>query len=94
VIEADSFHYKHQTYQQHLSRLDLQSAEAVLWDIMDETLHVRFGQKWVPALMKRYGYTGTVEDLVAECRQILLANTVNPLQKMHAAREPRERSPL
>jgi hypothetical protein len=55
---------------------------------MDETLHVRFGQQWVPALMKRYGYPGTLEALVAECREILVANTVNPLQRRcaeHAA---------
>jgi len=81
VIEADSFKYKHATYRRHLARGDLDSAEAVLWDIMDETLHVRFGQQWVPALMKRYGYTGTLEALVAECREILVANTVNPLQR-------------
>lgn len=84
VIEADSFRYKHQTYQQHLSRGDLDSAQSVLWDIMDETLHVRFGQKWVPALMQRYGYADSLENLVGECRQILLQNSVNPLQKKFA----------
>ncbi len=40
VIETDSFKYKHKTYQQHLARGDMESAESVLWDIMDETLHV------------------------------------------------------
>ncbi|MBL9215356.1 MAG: DUF455 family protein [Opitutaceae bacterium] len=90
VIEADSFRYKHQTYQQHLARGDLESAQAVLWDIMDETLHVRFGQKWVPELMQRYRYEGSLEALEAECREILRTHTVNPLQRKYA--EP-ERKP-
>lgn len=87
VIEADSFKYKHKTYQQHLQRGDFQSAESVLWDIMDETLHVRFGQKWVPLLMQHYRYSGSLDSLVAECRQILLENTVNPLQRKCAEPE-------
>jgi len=56
----------------------------VLFDIMDETLHVRLGQKWVPVLMARYGYKGKLDELVDECRKILLENTVNPLQKRSA----------
>lgn len=90
VIEADSFKYKHQTYQQHLARGDMESAECVLWDIMDETLHVRFGQKWVPLLMKRYNYPGSVDTLVAECRQILVENTVNTLQRKHAVQSSQQ----
>lgn len=88
VIEADSFKYKHQTYQQHLAAGDMASAEAVLFDIVDETIHLRFGQQWVPELMKRADYTGTLEELVAECREILLAHTINPMQKAsaHSAR--------
>ena len=85
VIEADAFKYKHSTYQQHLQAGDLESAQAVLFDITDETMHVRFGQKWVPALIKRYGYDGALEQLVDECRQILIKNTVNPLQRQAAA---------
>jgi hypothetical protein len=81
VIESDSFAYKHQTYQDYLATGDHASAEAVLYDIIDETLHVRWGQKWVPQLMARAGYGGTIETLVAEAREILGRHTVNPLQR-------------
>lgn len=80
VIEADSFKYKQKTYQEHLRNEDIPSAEAVLYDIMDETLHVRLGQKWVPRLMERYEYKEPLEALVTECREILRANSVSPAQ--------------
>jgi len=81
VIEADSFAYKQATYQQHLQHGDHASAQAVLFDIADETMHVRWGAKWVPELMKRYGYDGTVEQLVAECRERTAQNSASPLQR-------------
>jgi hypothetical protein len=80
VLETDGFKYKHKTYQEHLQNNDIESAEAVLFDIIDETMHVRLGQKWTPKLMERYGYEQPLENLVAECRQILLANSVNAVQ--------------
>jgi hypothetical protein len=88
VIEVDSFRYKHQSYQKYIANNDHASAEAVLWDIMDETTHVRFGQKWVPELMKRFEYRGTADELIAECRDLVVKNSVNPLQK-NAAGAPR-----
>jgi hypothetical protein len=90
VIEADGFKYKHETYQEHLRNQDLESAEAVLYDIMDETMHVRFGQKWVPRLMERYHYEQPLEKLISECREILMANSVSPLQKLvsHSVQRP------
>ena len=84
VIEADSFKYKHATYQEHLRRQDNESAEAVLFDILDETIHVRFGQKWTPKLMERYSYAGSLDELVTECREILISNSINPLQRESA----------
>ena len=59
VIETDSFAYKHQTYQEYVTNGDMDSAEAVLYDITDETLHVRWGQKWTPKLMEAARYQGT-----------------------------------
>ncbi len=81
VIEADSFAYKHRTYQHHLTRGDVASAEAVLFDIIDETMHVRWGQKWTPRLMEKAGYAGDVDALVRECREILRRHSTNPLQQ-------------
>ena len=86
VIEADSFAYKHETYQKHLEHGDHESAQAILFDITDETMHVRWGKKWVPELMKRYGYEGEVADLVKECRELTAKNSANPLQRGSAER--------
>jgi hypothetical protein len=54
---------------------------AVLYDIMDETLHVRWGKKWVPELMRRYGYAGTLPQLVDECRELVRARSLSPKQR-------------
>ena len=49
-------------------------------------MHVRWGKKWVPELMKHYGYEGDVDDLVAECRELTAKNSSNPLQRSFADR--------
>ena len=85
IIEAGAFKYKHETYQKHLEAGDIESAEAVLFDITDETMHVRLGKKWVSQMLKPCGYDGTLENLVDECRQLVLKHTVNPLQRRAAA---------
>ncbi len=85
VIEAGSFPYKHETYAAHLAAGDAESAQAVLYDITDETMHVRFGTKWVPEMMKRAGYTGTFAQLTEECREITARNTLAPMQRDAAA---------
>lgn len=85
VIEADSFAYKRETYREHVEHGDDESAQAVLFDIADETLHVRWGAKWVPELMKVEGYEGSVDELVAECRAHTTANSASPLQRAAAA---------
>ena len=81
VIEADSFKLKHASYQRYLEIGDLASAQPIMYDIIDETMHVRFGQKWLPALMKRYAYTGSLSDLVKECRGIAAARSLVPAQR-------------
>lgn len=86
VIEADSFAYKHETYQQHVARGDQASAQAVLFDIIDETMHVRWGRRWVPELMRRYGYDGSVEDLEQACRMRTRKESANPLQRALTSR--------
>ncbi|HUN09355.1 MAG TPA: DUF455 family protein [Aggregatilineales bacterium] len=81
VIEADSFKLKHASYQHYLEQGDMESAQPIMYDIMDETMHVRFGQKWVPPLMKHYGYAGTLDDLITACRQIVATHSVAPAQR-------------
>ncbi|MFW5696752.1 MAG: hypothetical protein ACOCXR_03090, partial [Phototrophicaceae bacterium] len=81
VIEADSFNLKHTSYQHYLEQGDLDSAEPIMYDIMDETLHVRFGQKWVPRLMAHYGYADSLQDLIQECRMVVARHSVAPAQR-------------
>ncbi len=84
VIEANSFAYKRETYQQHFANGDHASAQAILYDIIDETMHVRWGSKWVPKLMERYGVTMSKEAFVLECQQITARQSFNPQQRSAA----------
>ncbi|MEO1664876.1 MAG: DUF455 family protein [Chloroflexota bacterium] len=81
VIEADSFKMKHDSYQKYIEVGDMDSAQPIMYDIMDETMHVRFGQKWIPPLMTHYHYEGRVEDLVQRCREIVAKHSVAPAQR-------------
>jgi hypothetical protein len=85
VIEADSFKLKHESYQRHMQAGDTESAEAVMYDIMDETMHVRFGTKWVPQMMQHQGCDKPLDDLIAECREIVLSHSVAPAQRVAAS---------
>ena len=85
IIEAGAFKLKHASYQRYLQDGDLESAHAIMYDIMDETMHVRFGQKWVESLMKHYGYQQSLDELVEECRGIVATHSVAPAQKEAAA---------
>lgn len=87
VIEANSFAYKRETYQEHLNNGDHASAQAVLFDIIDETMHVRWGSKWVPVLMERYGIASSKEDFINECRQITARQTFSVQQRAAASRQ-------
>lgn len=81
VIEADSFKLKHASYQRYLEQGDMASAQPIMYDIMDETMHVRFGQKWVSPLMEHYGYPDSLQDLIKACRIIVAKHSVAPSQR-------------
>jgi hypothetical protein len=81
IIEAGSFKMKHESYQRYLKQGDIESAQAVMYDIMDETMHVRFGQKWVEPLMKHYGFTQPLPDFIEACREIVANHSVAPAQR-------------
>ena len=84
VIEADSFKLKHNSYQKYLAENDMESAQAIMYDIMDETMHVRFGQKWVPKMMPHYQEQKTLQALIDECRDIVAKHSVSPAQRQAA----------
>lgn len=86
IIEAGSFEYKRNTYAKHMKNGDMASAQAILYDIIDETLHVRWGTKWIPKLMERFGFAVSKEDLVTECREITARQSFSPKQRESAAR--------
>lgn len=81
VIEADSFALKHASYQKYLELGDMDSAQPIMFDIMDETMHVRFGQKWVPHLMTHYQYPDDLQALIKACRVIVSKHSVAPAQR-------------
>lgn len=85
IIEAGSFDYKHSSYEEHIASGDTESAKALLYDIIDETMHVRFGKKWLPKLMERYGCDMPLNNLVEECREITRRHTFSPEQQQAAA---------
>jgi len=84
IIEQDSFALKHETYKDYVRHGDSTSAEAVLYDIIDETMHVRWGQKWVPELMKFQNETKDLPTIIDECRQAVLENSLAPAQRSSA----------
>lgn len=83
VIEQDSFALKHESYKKYIQQGDTRSAEAILYDIIDETMHVRWGVKWVPELIRAQGEDLSVEELVDQCRQAVADNSLSPAQRSY-----------
>jgi len=88
VIEQDSFALKHETYRQYVQRGDTRSAEAILYDIIDETLHVRWGTKWLPELLKSRREPASLDEFVAECRTAVRENSLSPAQRQSPKSTP------
>lgn len=84
IIEQDSFALKHDTYKNYLKLNDTTSAEAVLYDIIDETMHVRWGTKWVPELIKHQKEPLPLDEIISECRQAVLDNSLSPAQRAYS----------
>lgn len=55
VAETGHFTVKKEAYDDFKAAGDLESAEMVLFDIIDETSHVRYAHKWLPLLAERCG---------------------------------------
>ncbi len=85
IIEANGFDLKHEMHRKHVDHDDTESAQAVLFDILDETMHVRFGHKWVPQLMTHFGYDKPEDALVEECRVLNVTHTYEPAQRERSA---------
>ena len=55
VAETGHFTVKHESYADFKDGRDLESAEMMLFDIIDETAHVQYAHKWLPLLAKHAG---------------------------------------
>lgn len=55
VAETGHFRVKREAYADFRDGGDLASAEMMLYDIIDETMHVQYTHAWLPALAKRAG---------------------------------------
>ena len=55
VAETGHFVVKRQAYDDFLQGGDLESAEMMLFDIIDETTHVQYAHRWLPLLAERAG---------------------------------------
>ena len=84
IIEQDSFALKHETYKNYVKIGDNESAEALIYDIIDETMHVRWGKKWVGELIEHQGESKTLDETIEECREAILDNSLAPAQRASA----------
>lgn len=71
IAEQGHFTVKNEAYDDFRGGDDLESAEMMLFDIIDETTHVQYGHKWLPELARHAGVdnSGYRERAVAERKQ-------------------------
>jgi len=79
--EADAFPGKHAGLKASLDNHDAVGAMTWSYDIADETQHVRYGQKWLPALIKAVADPRSPEQVRADAinwRATVLTATYRP----------------
>ena len=59
VAENGHFIVKNEAYQDFKDGQDLESAEMMLFDIIDETTHVQYAHRWLPLLAEKAGLSNT-----------------------------------
>ena len=59
VAETGHFAVKHESYADFKDGRDLESAEMMIFDIIDETAHVQYAHKWLPLLAEHAGVDNT-----------------------------------
>lgn len=75
VAETGHFHVKHEAYDDFKAGGDLESAEMMLFDIIDETSHVQYAHRWLPLLAERAGIDSDFRADGAAFRARLQAET-------------------
>ncbi len=70
IAETGHFVVKRQAYDDFLEGGDLESAEMMLFDIIDETTHVQYAHRWLPLLAERAGVDNAgYKERAAKMRQ-------------------------
>jgi hypothetical protein len=59
IAETGHFTVKHESYADFKDGRDLESAEMMIFDIIDETAHVQYAHKWLPLLAEHAGVDNT-----------------------------------
>jgi hypothetical protein len=68
--EVHAFPYRHRRVEAHQKTGDRLSEQFVRYDIADETQHVRFGNRWLPELLKHTGEKRSLEQYTADCIKV------------------------
>ena len=69
--ESSAFGYKHGSRKFFRSIGDQESEEYMMYDISDETRHVKRGRKWIEYLQEALGDTRTVDQLQTDMERLL-----------------------
>ncbi len=68
--EVHAFPYRHRRVEAHRKSGDTLSEQFVRYDIADETQHVRFGNRWLPELLKHVGEKRPLDQYVADILKV------------------------
>jgi hypothetical protein len=68
--EVHAFPYRHRRVEAHRQAQDELSEQFVRYDIADETQHVRFGNRWLPELIKAAGDPRSLEQFTEDILKI------------------------
>jgi hypothetical protein len=68
--EVHAFPYRHRRVEAHQKAGDALSEQFVRYDIADETQHVRFGNRWLPDLLKHVGEKRPLKQYVADILKV------------------------
>ncbi|MGJ3242605.1 MAG: hypothetical protein ACFE0O_06585 [Opitutales bacterium] len=81
IAETGHFVVKNEAYEDFREAGDFESAEMMLFDIIDEHAHVQYAHKWLPVLAEHAGIDCTgYKDRAAEIRKDLQAKADEQLQ--------------
>lgn len=80
IAETSNFTVKQEAYQDFRDGGDLESAEMMLFDIIDENAHVQYAHKWLPVIARHAGLDNT--DYKERAKKIRDENLANSLVKI------------